>query len=55
MHQNIDAIDEKIVTLLAVRGGHVRRAAAFKKTTADVEVLQQVEAVVEKVRRLAKE
>lgn len=55
MRQNIDAIDERIVALLAERGGYVRQAAAFKKSTEEVRAPKRVEAVVSKVRELATE
>jgi isochorismate pyruvate lyase len=52
---NIDRIDRQIVTLLAERGGYVKRAAAFKKTTDDVKAPQRVEQVIAKVRTLSQE
>ncbi|MBU0700700.1 chorismate mutase [bacterium] len=33
---HIDSIDRQIVSLLADRGGYVKQAAQFKKTTDDV-------------------
>jgi len=53
VRQNIDRIDHAIVTLLAERGGYVKRAAAFKKTSQEVEAPQRVEQVIGKVRTLA--
>tara|TARA_R110002072_G_scaffold36301_6_gene107048 strand:- start:4537 stop:4848 length:312 start_codon:yes stop_codon:yes gene_type:complete len=52
---NIDAIDHKIVDLIAERGGFVIQAARFKKTTDDVKAPQRVEQVIAKVRALALE
>ena len=52
---NIDAIDKEIVGLLAERGGFVKQAARFKKTTDDVKAPQRVEQVITKVRELAAE
>ena len=52
---NIDAIDHKIVGLIAERGGFVIQAARFKKTTDDVKAPQRVEQVIAKVRALALE
>ena len=40
---NIDRIDYQIVALLAERGGYVKQAARFKKTTDDVKAPQRVE------------
>jgi isochorismate pyruvate lyase len=55
VRSNIDSIDRKIVGLLAERGGFVKQAARFKKTTDDVKAPQRVEQVITKVRALAAE
>lgn len=55
VRSNIDAIDQKIVGLIAQRGGFVMQAARFKKTTEDVKAPQRVEQVISKVRGLAVE
>ncbi|WP_309044214.1 chorismate mutase [Marinobacter sediminicola] len=55
VRSNIDSIDRKIVGLLAERGGFVKQAARFKKTTDDVKAPQRVEQVIAKVRTLAAE
>lgn len=52
---NIDRIDRQIVTLLAERGGYVKQAACFKKTTDDVKAPQRVEQVIAKVTALSAE
>jgi isochorismate pyruvate lyase len=52
---HIDRIDRLIVTLLAERGGYVKQAAQFKKTTDDVKAPQRVEQVIAKVRALSLE
>lgn len=52
---NIDRIDRQIVTLLAERGGYVKQAARFKKTTNDVKAPQRVEQVIAKVTTLSQE
>jgi isochorismate pyruvate lyase len=52
---SIDAVDEKIVRLLAEREVYVRRAARFKKTRDDVEAPKRAEEVIRKVRKLAGE
>ena len=52
---NIDRIDRQIVALLAERGGYVKLAARFKKTTDDVKAPQRVEQVIAKVKALAEE
>ena len=51
----IDRIDRQIVTLLAERGGYVKQAARFKKTTDDVKAPQRVEQVIAKVTALSQE
>jgi len=51
----IDGLDRQIVTLLAERGGYVRQAALFKRTSAEVHAPARVEQVLEKVRKLAQE
>lgn len=55
VRSNIDAIDQKIVSLIAQRGSFVMQAARFKKTTEDVKAPQRVEQVISKVRTLAAE
>ncbi len=55
VRRNIDAIDGRIVALLAERGGYVRQAARFKTSAEDVRAPKRVEAVVSKVRELAAE
>lgn len=52
---NIDRIDRQIVALLAERGGFVKQAARFKKTTDDVKAPQRVEQVIAKVTALSVE
>lgn len=52
---HIDRIDRQMVLLLAERGGYVKQAARFKKTTADVKAPQRVEQVIAKVTALAVE
>lgn len=53
--RNIDAIDARIVKLLAERGGYVSQAASFKANAEEVKAPKRVEAVVSKVRSLADE
>lgn len=55
VRSNIDAIDHKIVSLIAERGSFVMQAARFKKTTEDVKAPQRLEQVISKVRALANE
>ncbi len=50
---NIDAIDDKIVKLIAQRSKFVLRAADFKKSENAVKAPDRVEAVIEKVRKKA--
>ncbi|WP_218011464.1 chorismate mutase [Azohydromonas lata] len=51
----IDRLDRQIVALVAERGGYVKQAAKFKKTTDDVKAPQRVEQVIAKVKSLAGE
>lgn len=55
VRENIDRIDCQIVTLLSERGGFVKQAARFKKTTDDVKAPDRVEQVISKVKALSKE
>lgn len=55
VRSNIDRVDRQIVTLLAERGGYVKQAARFKKTTDDVKAPQRVEQVIAKVTTLSQE
>ena len=55
VRSNIDAIDQKIVSLIAQRGAFVMQAARFKRTTEDVKAPQRVEQVISKVRGIAVE
>ncbi|MDP3517001.1 MAG: chorismate mutase [Pseudohongiella sp.] len=53
VRENIDRLDRQIVGLLAERGGYVKQAARFKKTTDDVKAPQRVEQVIAKVLALS--
>lgn len=55
VRSHIDRIDRQIVALLAERGGYVKQAAKFKKSTDDVKAPQRVEQVIGKVRALSDE
>lgn len=55
VRSHIDRIDHQIVALLAERGGYVKQAAKFKKTTDDVKAPQRVEQVIAKVTALSRE
>ena len=55
VRSNIDRIDRQIVTLLAERGGYVKQAARFKKTTDDVKAPQRVEQVIARINALSQE
>lgn len=52
---NIDRIDRALVALLAERGGFVKQAARFKKTSDEVKAPQRVEQVIQKVVSLSRE
>ncbi|PIB50752.1 chorismate mutase [Pseudomonas sp. 2995-1] len=53
VRNNIDRLDQQIVTLLAERGRYVSQAARFKKDTDGVKAPQRVEQVITKVRELS--
>ena len=53
VRNNIDRLDQQIVTLLAERGRYVSQAARFKKDTDGVKAPQRVEQVIAKVRGLS--
>jgi len=53
VRNNIDRLDQQIVTLLAERGRYVSQAARFKKDTDGVKAPQRVEQVIAKVRELS--
>lgn len=55
VRENIDRIDHQIVKLIAERSFYVKQAAKFKKDTNDVKAPNRVEAVIEKVRKIAQE
>lgn len=55
VRDNVDRIDRQMIALLAERGGYVKQAARFKKTTEDVKAPQRVEQVISKVKELCKE
>lgn len=55
VRSSIDAVDRKLVGLLAERGGFVLQAARFKNSTDDVKAPQRVEQVIAKVRALSQE
>lgn len=55
VRDNIDRIDRMIIDLLAERGSYVVQASKFKKDSDDVKAPKRVEAVICKVRGLAKE
>ncbi len=53
VRDNIDRLDQQIVSLLAERGGYVSQAARFKKDADAVKAPQRVEQVIAKVRDLS--
>lgn len=53
VRENIDRLDQQIVTLLAERGHYVSQAARFKTDSAAVKAPQRVEQVIAKVRDLS--
>jgi isochorismate pyruvate lyase len=55
VRESIDAVDRKIIRLLAEREGYVRRAARLKETQEDVKAPDRVEEMVRNARTLAGE
>ena len=55
VRENIDALDRKIVALLAERGRYVKDAARFKRDAFQVSAPQRQQEVIDKVRALAEE
>ena len=53
VRDNIDRLDQQIVSLLAERGAYVSQAARFKKDADAVKAPQRVEQVIAKVRELS--
>ena len=53
VRDNIDRLDQQIVSLLAERGAYVSQAARFKKDADAVKAPQRVEQVIAKVRVLS--
>jgi len=53
VRENIDALDRKIVALLAERGRYVKDAARFKRDAFQVSAPQRQQEVIDKVRALA--
>ena len=53
VRENIDVIDAEIVKLIAKRSLFVKQAAKFKNSENDVKAPKRVEAVIEKVRKMA--
>ena len=55
VRDNIDALDRKIVALLAERGRYVKDAARFKRDAFQVSAPQRQQEVIDKVKALAEE
>ena len=55
VRSNIDRIDNEIIKLIAERGNYVIQASKFKKNEASVKAPDRVDAVIAKVRNMAKE
>lgn len=55
VRSNIDRIDNEIIKLIAERGNYVIQASKFKKNKASVKAPDCVDAVIAKVRNMAKE
>ncbi|SFO32439.1 isochorismate pyruvate lyase [Variovorax sp. PDC80] len=55
VRENIDALDRRIVALLAERGRYVKDAARFKRDAFQVSAPQRQQEVIAKVRALAEQ
>lgn len=55
VRERIDALDERIVRLLAERFAYAGQAAGFKKSAAEVPAPERVEQVIARVREIASE
>ena len=55
VRDNIDRIDKQIIALMAERGKYVAEAGRFKRDPAAVSAPARVEAIIAKVRGLARE
>ncbi|RYX95994.1 MAG: chorismate mutase [Comamonadaceae bacterium] len=55
VRENIDALDRKLVALLAERGRYVKDAARFKRDAFQVSAPQRQQEVIDKVKALAAE
>ena len=55
VRQHIDALDERIVSLLAERSGYVAQAARIKQSADQVYDQQRIDFIVDRVKTLARE
>ena len=55
VRQHIDALDERIVSLLAERGGYVAQAARIKQREDQVHDQARIDFIVDRVKTLARE
>ncbi|HEX5806583.1 MAG TPA: chorismate mutase [Macromonas sp.] len=55
VRRNIDALDERIVALIAERGAYVAQAARIKQRADQIVDLERVEFIVDRVRKQARE
>ncbi len=53
VRDNIDHIDQQIVSLISKRGAYVKQAARFKNNKAEVQAPSRVSQVIAKVRNLS--
>jgi len=51
----VDALDDKIVELIALRNSYIKQAANFKESVEDVKAPDRIEFVIQKVRKKALE
>jgi isochorismate pyruvate lyase len=55
VRQHIDALDERIVALMAERGGYVAQAARIKQNAGQVHDQARIDFIVERVKTMARE
>ncbi|NML85851.1 chorismate mutase [Polaromonas sp.] len=55
VRQHIDALDERIVALMAERSGYVAQAARIKQVATQVHDQARIDFIVDRVKRMARE
>jgi isochorismate pyruvate lyase len=53
LRQEVDAVDEKIVELIALRNAYIKQAAGFKHTVEEIKTDERIDDVLNHVRHKA--